>query len=167
MTKRGFYNYILFDGGKLKKVFRKFKETELAGETLSDMERIQAVMGCAFYIGKGRADRSLHHFKEAKDAGCSSNKAEKIREIWKQYQGIIIHQFFNHSTSFEASTREAILIDFIGKHNLTNERKGTYYGKVDAWGVPKIFNMGFYYALLALKRMTIQRQNEFLMDDIM
>ena len=99
--------------------------------------------------------------------GGKLKKAEKIREIWKQFQVVIIHQLFNHSTSFEASTREAILIDFIGNHNLTNERNGTYYGKVDAWGVPQVFNMGFYYALLALKRMTIQRQNEFLMDDIM
>ena len=59
-------------------------------------------------------------------------KCQKIKETWKSGHGIIILKSFHHSTSFEASTREAILIDFFGVDKLTNIRRGTYYGKVGA-----------------------------------
>ena len=121
-------------------------------------ERVSAIVSCIFYVGKGRADRALQHLKEAHDTTKKNEKVKIIREIWNKNQGVIIHQFFNYSTSFEASTREAILIDFIGK--------GTFYSSLGKWGVPKLHNMGFYYTLLVLERLTIQKHNVFLKYDI-
>ena len=166
VTKRGFYNYILFDGGKLKLVLEWFKDAERRGIKLTDIERISATVSCIFYVGKGRADRALQHLKEAHDSTNKNEKVGEIRAIWNKNQGIIIHQFFNYSTSFEASTREAILIDFIGKEHLSNERKGTFYGSLGKWGGPKLHNMGFYYTLLVLERLTLQKHNVFLKYDI-
>ena len=135
VTKSFFYNYILFDGGKLKLVLVWFKDAERRGIKLTDIECVSAIVSCIFYVGKGRADRALQDLKEAHD---STNKNKKVDIII-----IFLEQFFNYSTFYEASTREAILIDFIGKENLSKERKGTFYGSLGKWGVPKLNNMGF------------------------
>ena len=46
VTKRGFYNYILFDGGKLKLVLAWFKDAERRGIKLTDIERVSAIVSC-------------------------------------------------------------------------------------------------------------------------
>ena len=76
--------------------------------------------------GSGRQE---HLMQTLGDDG-KYKKCQKIKETWKSGHGIIILKSFHHSTSFEASTREAILIDFFGVDKLTNIRRRTHYKKV-------------------------------------
>ena len=52
--------------------------------------------------------------------------------------------FFHDSSSFVAATREAIMLDFIGLKNLTNERRGSFYGGIKEWDQNVLINMGKY-----------------------
>ena len=61
--------------------------------------------------------------------------------------GILVLTFFHNSTSYVASTREAILIDFVGIENVTNVRKGSYYGCVKSWDQNVLANMGKFYMM--------------------
>ena len=77
-----------------------------------------------------------------------------------------MYQFYQNSTSFEASTREAILIDFVGKNNLTNIRNGTMYGYIRKWNNTKLYNMGLYFTLGVFAGLTSQKLNAFIEDDL-
>ena len=98
-----------------------------------------------FYFGKGQADRPIDHIQEALDENNCAEKHMTIREIWDQGGGVLILKFFNNASSYVASTREAILIDYAGLSNLTNVRRGSYYGGVDKWGYNALINLGKFY----------------------
>ena len=70
-----------------------------------------------------------------------------IRRIWSKGGGILVLTFLHNSTSYAASTREAILIDFVGIENVTNVRKGSYYGGVKNWDRNVLANMGKFYMM--------------------
>ena len=70
------------------------------------------------------------------------------------------------STSYEASTREAIMIDYIGLEHTTNERHGTYYGRVDRWEKAKLYNLGGYYTQEGIAEIVRRRPTVFLKTDI-
>jgi hypothetical protein len=52
------------------------------------------------------------------------------------------YEIFYGFSSFVASTMEAILIDFPKLNELTNDRRGTYYGGIDKWNKKTLMNMG-------------------------
>ena len=166
VTKRRFYNYILLDGDKVKKIISSEKEANEKGIKITDMEKITAVCDAILYLGKGQSDRAIQHLYEALDKGLKSEKVEEIRRIWNSGEGVIVYHFHQNSTSFEASTREAILIDFVGKSNLTNIRNGTMYGNIRKWNGNKLYNMGLYFILGVFKGLTSQKLNAFIEDDL-
>ena len=166
VTKRRFYNYILLDGTKVKKIIASEKEAREKGIKITDMEKISAVSDAIFYLGKGQADRAIQHLYEALDKELKSEEVEQIRRIWNIGEGVIVYQFYQNSTSFEASTREAILIDFVGKSNLTNIRNGTMYGNIRKWNSNKLYNMGLYFILGVFTGLTSQKLNAFIEDDL-
>ena len=81
VTKRRFYNYILLDGAKVKKIIASEKEAREKGIKITDMEKISAVSDANFYLGKGQADRALQHLYEALNNELKSEKVEQIRRI--------------------------------------------------------------------------------------
>ena len=139
-NSRKYYNYMLFDS---QRFFKTFSMIRNSNHGITDDEMYEFLSGC-FYLGKGQADRANMHLKEAtKDDSCNE-KLETIRKIWDMGGGVLIFKFFHNASSYVASTREAILIDFIGLKNLTNNRRGSYYGGVDLWGKNVLVNLGKY-----------------------
>lgn len=59
-----------------------------------------------------------------------SKKLNKIVDIWKAQLGVVCLHTFNNIMPVEAYTREAAIIEAIGMENLTNLKKGEYYGAV-------------------------------------
>ena len=142
-NSRKYYNYMLFDSQSFFRVFYMMKGSR---NGITDDEMHAFLSGC-FYLGKGQADRPNMHLQEAYDGCIFNEKLETINEIWNRGGGVLIFKFFHNASSFVASTREAILIDLIGLHNLTNVRRGSYYGGVEIWGKKVLINLGKYYML--------------------
>lgn len=57
-----------------------------------------------------------------------NQKLNRIIEIWKAHMGVVCLHIFNNIMPCEAYTREAAIIEAIGINNLTNMKRGEYYG---------------------------------------
>ncbi|XP_037079332.1 ankyrin repeat and LEM domain-containing protein 1-like [Pollicipes pollicipes] len=92
-------------------------------------------VGAVFYVGKGQQRRPYSHLVEATGApgAAACAKVEHIRAIWRAGFGVVLLCVFQHRLSAEALTREAAMIDAIGLANLTNVRRGDYYGPPKGW----------------------------------
>lgn len=77
-----------------------------------------------FYIGKGIGNRVFEHVACSSNLNLISDKLERIRGI--ESKGLkVIHMIIRHGlTDYEARLIESVLIDFVGKNNLTNQVKG-------------------------------------------
>lgn len=60
-------------------------------------------------------------------------KIKKITEIWNDSHGVVSLHCFQSVIPSEAYTREASMIDAIGLEQLTNMKKGNYYGEAKDW----------------------------------
>jgi hypothetical protein len=134
-----YFNYLLIEDEK----FHRFKAL-IAKSGFSKRTLHLFLSGC-LYLGKGQADRPFMHIREAVDEKNDSEKHEAIRNVWDNNGGVIVLTFFHDSSSYVAATREAIMIDFIGLENLTNERRGSFYGGVRNWDQNVLNNMGKYF----------------------
>ena len=85
--------------------------------------------------------------QEALDEDNCTEKHATIRKIWDKGGGVLILKFFYNASSYVASTREAILIDYVGLENITNIRRGSYYGGVNYWGNNVLTNLVKFYTL--------------------
>ena len=74
VTKRRFYNYILLDGDKVKKIISSEKEANEKGIKITDMEKITAICDAILYLGKGQAERAIQHLYEALGKELKSEK---------------------------------------------------------------------------------------------
>lgn len=91
-----------------------------------------------FYVGKGKRSRPYQHLYDAikvfsgescaKNKLVESKKLSRIIEIWKENKGVVCLHIFHNILPCEAFTREAAIIESLGIHNLTNAKKGEYYG---------------------------------------
>ena len=134
-----YFNYLLIDADK----YFKFKSLmAISGFTCLTLHLF--LSGC-LYLGKGQADRPFVHIREALDYENENEKLQAIRNVWNKNGGIIVLSFFHDSSSFVAATREAIMLDFIGLKNLTNERRGSFYGGIKEWDQNVLINMGKYF----------------------
>ena len=113
-TKRKFLNYILIGSNEVYKLKNEFKSLVCMGDLFSWVRILKGLHFENLYVGKGQADRPMEHLMQTLGDDGKYKKCQKIQETWKFGHGIIILKSFHHSTSFEASTREAILIDFFG-----------------------------------------------------
>lgn len=57
-----------------------------------------------------------------------SKKLNVIVDIWKAQMGVVCLHVFNNIMPCEAYTREAAILEAIGIDNLTNLKRGEYYG---------------------------------------
>ena len=149
-----YFNYFLIDSRKFY-IFKKFLKLKAA----STERTVRVFLSGCLYLGKGQADRPYVHLEEAMDYNINNEKVKAIRDVWDKGGGVIILTFFHNATSNIASTREAIMIDFIGLENLTNIRKGTYYGGIKKWDQNILMNMGKFYIT---KVVTISNEQHFI-----
>ena len=154
---------MLFDS---KDFFRIFNVIRASEHGITDVELNGFLSGC-FYFGKGQADRPNVHMQEALDENNCDEKHKNFRKIWGKGGGVLILKFFYNASSYVASTREAILIDFVGLNNLTNVRRGSYYGGINYWGDNVLTNMGKFYTLKIISECSEQHFEIFLREDLM
>ena len=155
-----FFNYFLMGDKVYYKFIQAVKEFGF-----NDALVILFLSGC-LYIGKGQADRAFKHFSEAIDDNIVNDKVNAIRKIWDNGDAIVVVTFFHDSTHHVASTREAILLDGIGIENLTNIRRGSYYGGVKLWNKKVLQNMGKYYLLKVMQGCMSQHVTAVFREDI-
>jgi len=106
---QGHYNYLILDPSYHIHDFRSF-------------------YGSIIYIGKGQRTRHEVHFKNAKDGKITKKQEQRILKIWESGKQPILLKIFKNRSSHEALTREAAMIDAIGKENLCNKIAGCYKG---------------------------------------
>jgi hypothetical protein len=95
-----------------------------------------------------------------------SVKLDRIIDIWKSGKGVICLPVFHNILPVEAYTREAAIIDCIGLKNLTNLKRGDYYGHALSWTMRQRKQLG---ALLLYKAMHIflaEGESQLRPDDI-
>ncbi|KAL0116108.1 hypothetical protein PUN28_011165 [Cardiocondyla obscurior] len=109
-----------------------------------------------FYIGKGKCSRPFAHlydaFKTWVDSSTITNKKiDCILNIWNSDYGVVCLHVFQNTIPVEAYTREAAMIDAIGKEHLTNLKGGEYYGIAATWNVQQKQKFGRYLLYKALQ----------------
>ena len=132
------FNYLLIDP-------RVTKNLPSRAKFLDSKEVFRIFVSAIFYIGKGSRARpyahlydSLKYWKNSAGNGekidePKSKKIKRIASIWNEDYGVVSLHCFQSVIPSEAYTREASMIDAIGLHNLTNMKKGNYYGEAKEW----------------------------------
>lgn len=135
------FNYLLIDP-------RISQNLPLRAKYLNEKHIFRSFIASIFYIGKGTRARPYAHLQDAlklwkhtTNQATSpqtilpkkSKKIDRIINIWEDNYGIVSLHCFQNVIPSEAYTREAAMIDAIGIHNLTNIKKGNYYGEAKDW----------------------------------
>ncbi|ETN62996.1 hypothetical protein AND_005307 [Anopheles darlingi] len=71
-----------------------------------------------------------------------SRKLNRILDIWAAGKGVVCLHVFHNIMPAEAYTREAAIIDAVGLANLTNLKRGDYYGKCVSWPMKRRKQLG-------------------------
>ena len=82
--------------------------------------------------------------KQSKSRLKESEKLSRIIDIWKDSSelGVVCLQIYHNIIPAEAYTREAAIIDAIGLNNLTNLKRGDYYGVTSGWKMRQRKHLG-------------------------
>ncbi|KAH9508573.1 Ankyrin repeat and LEM domain-containing protein 1, partial [Bulinus truncatus] len=151
-TEKSSFTYILLDPLITQNL-------PLRAKVLSTVEVFQSFLFAIFYIGKGKASRPYSHLNEA----CSqltkkttqivnlSRKVQKILNIWESGYGVVSVNCFHSTIPAEAYTREACMIEAIGLKNLTNMKRGDFYGVASTWTHTQKKQMGVFLLKKALQ----------------
>ncbi|KAG5683895.1 hypothetical protein PVAND_013155 [Polypedilum vanderplanki] len=148
-----------------------------------------------FYIGKGKSSRPYHHLYDAikiynnnilidekdKSKQCEnvakqlcgqknnkmfeSKKLKRIVDIWKENYGVVCLHLFHNIMPSEAYSREASMIEAIGIHNLTNLKKGDYYGAPTSFTMRQKRQMGISLLYRALNIYLAEGESQMKPDD--
>lgn len=124
-------------------------ENEMLARRLTN-RRNQVVERCVLYSNTTEKNAMLKLSKQRVQQKTSRNvtkfhdskKLNKIIEIWKSDMGVVCLHIFHNVLPVDAMTREAAIIDAIGLHNLTNLKKGDYYGLPATWKMRTKKNLG-------------------------
>ncbi|EFO24234.2 hypothetical protein LOAG_04249 [Loa loa] len=134
---------------------------------------MQQFVDSIFYIGKGKRSRPLQHLVDAvraKGFGHSvllkSKKLQRIVSLWDAGHGVVSLHVFQNTIPTEAFTREAAMIDAIGLRNLTNVRRGDYYGPAKNWTTKEKTVYGSYLLFNALSVFHVEGCREIYEDDV-
>lgn len=135
-------------------------------EGLSTSALLQNFIEAVFYIGCGTKLRPFQHLTDA--AKCAkqvavkaTSKEQRIIDIWNCKFGVVVVDCFRNCCHDEAHTREACMIDAIGKAYLTNEIQGSYKGKVKDWPRADKFKLGAYMLYQAMQMYIIEGERQF------
>ncbi|CAF0740772.1 unnamed protein product [Brachionus calyciflorus] len=146
------FNYLLIDPRLSHNLPKRAKN-------LTEKEIFRIFISSIFYIGKGSRARpyahlydTLKHWKKLNnlkiegengdDVGKISKKMQRIIEIWNDNKGVVSLHCFQSVIPSEAYTREAAMMDSIGLKQLTNMKKGNYYGEAKEWNQKKKNQLG-------------------------
>ncbi|VDP19090.1 unnamed protein product, partial [Onchocerca flexuosa] len=134
---------------------------------------MQQFVDSIFYIGKGKRSRPFQHLVDAvraKDFGnnvlSKSKKLQRIVDLWNAGHGVVSLHVFQNTIPTEAFTREAAMIDAIGLRNLTNVRRGDYYGLAKNWTTKEKTIYGSYLLFNALSIFHVEGCREIYENDI-
>ncbi|XP_028896512.1 ankyrin repeat and LEM domain-containing protein 1 isoform X2 [Zeugodacus cucurbitae] len=127
----------------------------------------QQFLNAIFYVGKAKSTRPYSHLykainklnKQAELLNENENsiqttkfsKADRIIDIWKSGFGVVNLHVFHNISSYEAYTREAAIIDAISLPNLTNQKRGVYYGPSSKWTANGKKSLGIALLYRAMK----------------
>lgn len=89
-----------------------------------------------------------------------SDKESHILDIWSSGNGVVSLHCFQNVIPVEAYTREAMMIDCISLQNLTNIRKGDFYGQSVKWPESKRRKLGTYFLVKAMKIFLIEGEKQ-------
>uniref|UniRef100_T1IWS4 LEM domain-containing protein n=1 Tax=Strigamia maritima TaxID=126957 RepID=T1IWS4_STRMM len=138
------FNYLLLDP-------RVTRNLPLRSAQMSREEQLRIFLASVFYIGKGKRTRPYSHLYEAAlllKQGTRptkvNDKVQHILNIWAEGSGVISLHCFQSVIPVEAYTREACMLDAIGRKNVTNVRNGEVYGAVCRWTGQKRRFLGAY-----------------------
>lgn len=124
-NQRCCFNYFLLDPRVTQNLPQRAKQ-------LSDEQVFLTFLDSLFYVGKGTRGRPYSHLFEAaksvEDERPRSAKVNHILDIWDAGLGVISLHCFQNSIPAEAYTKEACIIEAVGLQNLTNIKKGDFYG---------------------------------------
>lgn len=95
-----------------------------------------------------------------------SLKLDRINDIWKAGKGVICLQVFHNIMPIEAYTREAAIIDSIGVTNLTNIKRGDYYGISKSWTMRQRKQLGIVLLYKAMNIFMAEGESQLRPDDI-
>ncbi len=145
------FNYLLIDP-------RISQNLPVRAKYLNEKQVFRAFIASIFYIGKGTRARPYAHlqdsikvWKHEKNQVVTSpqsavpkrsKKIERIINIWEDNYGVVSLHCFQNVIPSEAYTREAAMIDAIGIQNLTNVKKGNYYGESKDWSLKHRCQLG-------------------------
>lgn len=95
-----------------------------------------------------------------------SAKLNKIIDIWRAQRGVICLHVFHNIMPAEAFTREAAIIDALGIQNLTNLKRGDYYGKALSWPMKRRKQLGILLLYKALLIYLAEGETQLLPSDL-
>ncbi|XP_055594473.1 uncharacterized protein LOC129745426 [Uranotaenia lowii] len=95
-----------------------------------------------------------------------SQKLNRIIDIWRSQHGVICLHVFHNIMPAEAYTREAAIIDAIGIHNLTNLKRGDYYGKTLSWPMKRRKQLGILLLYKAMLIFLAEGETQLLPSDL-
>lgn len=96
----------------------------------------------------------------------SSKKIRNIIDIWKSKKGVVCLHIFNNIMPVEAYTREAAIIEAIGLENLSNMKKGEYYGAAKSFSMRQKRQLGIALISRALRIFLAEGESQLLPFDI-
>lgn len=97
----------------------------------------------------------------------SSAKLQRILDIWASKKGVISVGVFHNIMAEEAMCREASIIDALGTNNLTNMKRGDYYGPPQAWTMRQRKQLGAFLLYKAMKVMLSDGESQLRPNDIL
>lgn len=95
-----------------------------------------------------------------------SLKLDRIIEIWRANKGVICLPIFHNTIPIEAYTREASMIDCLGVQNLTNVKRGDYYGIAKSWSMRQRKQLGVLLLYKAMHIFIAEGESQLRPDDI-
>lgn len=95
-----------------------------------------------------------------------SLKLDRIIEIWRANKGVICLPVFHNITPIEAYTREAAMIDCLGVENLTNIKRGDYYGISKSWTMRDRKRLGVLLLYKAMQVFMVEGESQLRPNDI-
>ncbi|RWS16739.1 hypothetical protein B4U79_03483 [Dinothrombium tinctorium] len=168
-TAKNCFNYLLLDPRIIK--------GSLDNQVRFDAQKFKKFVEGIFYIGKGQKNRPFEHLYEARRyygykqfknlKNCkTSQKTERILEIWSQGSGVVPLSFFQNASKEEALTRERLMISSIGISNLTNVQNGQNLIKDLKWNDHKIKLAGSFMLVKAYFMFQIEGEKQVRPADI-
>lgn len=95
-----------------------------------------------------------------------SLKLDRIIDIWCKGKGVVCLPVFHNITPAEAYTREAAIIDCLGVENLTNIKRGDYYGAAKTWTPRDRKRLGVLLLFKAMQVFMVEGESQLRPDDI-